>query len=259
MRRIVPWLLALGACSEGGTSPRITSVEPAVVPPAVAVQITIRGSNFFNAPHVHLDDDQPATVDRTWAVTVGGEPASSVTRVDASTITAVLPPDLAPGGADVAILSPGGARAVLRAGLTVAPPDLAPMCAPPSLAASVTGPALGITLSNVRLNGGGNVAHVAPGAKLNLAATWSIQDSGCCVDQIIVGIAPDSPQACLFDGFVPANGAAGDSIVTLTAPSAPGTYTVRFHYGQANGCDLGWWGVNGAPTEMVDVAAICVP
>lgn len=259
MKRLLPCLLVVSACSARGSAPHISAIEPDVVAPGTATPVTIHGSGFLNVAHVNLDDNT-ISVDRGWQVVVGERPASSVTRVDQGTITAVLPADLPPGRHDVVIVSPAGVAATLSAGLAVvAPPDLATACDPPMLAGTVTGPSLGITLSNVHVNGGGNFAHVAPGAKFNLAATWSIQDSGCCVDQIIVGVAPDSPQACLFDAFVPANGASGTTVVVLTAPVVEGTYTVRFHYGQAVSCDLGWWGINGKPTAMEDIAAICVP
>ncbi|HEX8954228.1 MAG TPA: hypothetical protein VF945_20370, partial [Polyangia bacterium] len=147
------------------------------------------------------------------------------------------------------------------------PPDLAvprdlSMCNPPSLSATVgPGPNLAIKLSNVKIDGGGSFAHVAAGGTFSVSADYSITDSGGNnIDQIIVGIAPSDPQGCLFDGNVHNQTRTGNGTATLTAPTTPGTYTLRFHYGQANGCDpSGWWAINGAPTAAEDFAAICVP
>ncbi len=151
--------------------------------------------------------------------------------------------------------------------LSVSPPDLTlppdlTMCNPPSLNSTVgPGPNLAITLSNVKIDGGGNFAHVAAGAPFTVSADYSITDSGGNnIDQIIVGIAPSDPQDCLFNGNVHNQTRTGNGTANLTAPTTPGTYTLRFHYGQATACDpTGWWAINGAPTSAEDFAAICVP
>lgn len=141
------------------------------------------------------------------------------------------------------------------------PPDLLPTCTLPSIPATVgPGPSLAITLSNVRVAGGGNTAHVLPGVTFSLKADYSLSDNGNNVDQILIGFAPpNAPAACLFDGTVHGGGASGTATVNLIAPTAPGLYTLRFHYGQALSCDFGWWTINGAPTSSEDFAAICVP
>jgi hypothetical protein len=163
----------------------------------------------------------------------------------------VAPPDLAstmpPPPVDLATTPP--------------PADLA-ACNPPSIAATVgPGPNLAITLSNVKVDGGGNFAHVAAGATFTVSADYAITDSGGNnIDQILVGIAPESPQDCLFDATVHNRTRTGNGTATLTAPTTPGTYVLRFHYGQADGCDpSGWWNINGAPTAGQNFAAICVP
>jgi len=136
------------------------------------------------------------------------------------------------------------------------------MCNPPGIGLSVgPGPNLAIKLSSVKINNGGNVAHVAAGASFTVTADYSISDSGGNNrDQIIVGLAPNSPQDCLFDANVHNETRTGNGSATLTAPTTPGTYTLRFHYGQAFSCDpSGWWAINGAPSSAQDFAAICVP
>jgi hypothetical protein len=189
----------------------------------------------------------------------------------------VIVPDLAGvdlAGADLASADLASAD-LASADLTIAPmpdlrlpdlamPDLTPTCnaaAPPSTVGP--GPDLSITISGVQLNGGGNVARIAAGSTFSLTANWSLkQVAGCpnCVDQIIVGVAPSDPQTCLYDG-VPSGNKTGTTTVNLTAPTTPGNYTLRFHYGQAANCTdavNNWWTINGAPDSSEDFAALCV-
>jgi hypothetical protein len=169
-------------------------------------------------------------------------------------------PDLDPGASVDLALSSSVPDLAMPRDLTI-PRDLS-MCDPPSIGATVgPGPNLAIKLSNVKVNGGGHVAHVAAGATFTVTADYSISDSGGNNrDQIVVGLAPSSPQDCLFDANVHNETRTGNGSATLTAPATPGTYTLRFHYGQAFSCDpSGWWAVNGAPTSAQDFAAICVP
>jgi hypothetical protein len=63
----------------------------------------------------------------------------------------------------------------------------------------------------------------------------------------------------LFDATVAPGTTKGTNTITLTAPTTPGVYTLRFHYGQAFSCDLSWWTVNGAPSADTDFASFCVP
>jgi hypothetical protein len=113
--------------------------------------------------------------------------------------------------------------------LDLVPPTDLTDCVMPTIASTVgPGPNLAITLSDVRLNGGGNTARIAPGASFSLRADWSIRDNGCCIDQIIVGVAPSNPQACLMSRQVPNPGLTGTDTVTLTAPTAPGGVHAAF-------------------------------
>jgi hypothetical protein len=179
-------------------------------------------------------------------------------------------PDLAMsgGGNDLAMsVAPDLASAVAPdlamsvADLAVARPDLATACSPPSIGSTVgPGPNLAITLKNVKLNNGSNFTHLAAGATFTVKADYALTDGGNNIDQILVGIGvPSTALACLFDATVSGGGANGTSTVTLTAPTTPGTYTLRFHYGQDYSCNLSWWTVNGAPTAATDFAAFCVP
>jgi hypothetical protein len=189
----------------------------------------------------------PSSADLDLAMPGTGDLAMSLAPdlAAAPDLASTMPPDLA--------MSPPPDLAI--------PPDLS-MCNPPSIGATVgPGPNLAITLSNVKINGGTNFAHLNPGVTFSVSADYSITDNGGNnVDQIIVGIAPNSPQDCLFNGTVKHQTRTGNGTATLTAPTAPGTYTLRFHYGQATSCDpSGWWSINGAPTAAEDFAAFCVP
>lgn len=185
-------------------------------------------------------------------------------------------PDLSSSDSDLAMWTPSDfagvildlARTQSIADLAMAqdmatppPPDMT-TCIPPSLMSTVgPGPNLSITLSNVKLDGGSSFAHVAAGATFTLQADYSITDGGNNIDQILVGIGSPSSTAmdCLFNGNVNHTTVSSSNSITLTAPTTPGTYVMRFHYGQDTSCKLGWWTINGAPTSATNFAAFCVP
>ncbi|HLL55280.1 MAG TPA: M57 family metalloprotease [Myxococcaceae bacterium] len=110
---------------------------------------------------------------------------------------------------------------------------------------------LPITIQSASINGGGNSsARILPGASFTVSLGYTMSDAGCpsCIDQLIVGIGPNNPQACAYSGVPGAAGTSGTSTVTLTAPTVPGVYFLRFDYGQDYSCNLAWWDYNGAPT-----------
>ena len=118
-----------------------------------------------------------------------------------------------------------------------------------------------ITVTNVALDGGTNLAlDVAPGAPITLTFDYAIRDVGCpgCVDQILVGYAPSSPQACVYDGIPGSFGATGSATAQLNAPTSPGLHLIRYDQGQDFGCNLGWWEVNGVPGAGNTIAALYV-
>jgi hypothetical protein len=161
----------------------------------------------------------------------------------------------APGGGDV--VTPPDMPAP-PSDMPAPPPDTAGPCQPPhALSATASGP-LNIMLGNMQLNGGTQIADVAAGATFTFSADYAINDTACrtCRDQIIVGIAPEDPQGCLYSGGARSS---GHGQVSMTAPSTPGTYTIRFRYAQANSCDaMGWWDVDAPPGPDADIAVICV-
>ncbi|WP_224371083.1 hypothetical protein [Hyalangium versicolor] len=111
------------------------------------------------------------------------------------------------------------------------------------------------TLSNVSINGSIIPSATVPaGQNFLLDLDYSVQDTNCpgCYDQIIVGLVssdpavPQQPLACVYDGM-PMSGDSGHSQLSLPAPTQPGTYTLRVHYGQDISCNTAWWTVNGTP------------
>ncbi len=105
-------------------------------------------------------------------------------------------------------------------------------------------------VSNVRINGSGPSSTLAANQDFWLDVDFSARDTACpgCVDQIIVGLVssdplvPQQPLTCLYSGSPGSGGVVGISSVLLKAPSQPGTYTLRVHYGQDTFCNPGrWW------------------
>lgn len=289
MRSVLILALALAACSSGEVV--VEEVTPDPIAARTAATVTVHGAGYVNSLRGSVDN-QPFLLLNDWTVTVGAIAATLVTRVDEGTLSVELPP-LDEGSYDVMVRRPDGKSGTLPDGLRVAgddlgmpgdlgstdqsvgdagppdllladlsnPTDMPPLCNPPSLPSAVgPGPNLGITLSGVKLNGVNNFAHVAAGGKFSVTANYKINDTGGNIDQIIIGIAPSNPQKCLFNAVVPAGGSMGTAtVMDLVAPTQPGTYTLRFHYGQDTSCNLSWWTINGAPTSAEDFAAICVP
>ncbi len=125
-----------------------------------------------------------------------------------------------------------------------------------------------IVLSDTSLMGGTRLLTVAPGATFTVTASYSIVDCICpgCIDQIQIGLVPGMRKECLYDANPPnpcQNPTTGTETRTLTAPTTPGVYDVRFRLGQDFDCDgnsnsnFGWW-TNQAPPTTQTVARVCV-
>ena len=120
-----------------------------------------------------------------------------------------------------------------------------------------------VIIESVSINGGDNVAFLSAGENFSLSISYSIEDCGCstCIDQIEIGFVPgDAHSYCAYDG-VPGCGTpvTGSSTQTVTAPSTPGFYDIRFGKRQDYGCfhsSDDWWG--GTPPESRTIGAICV-
>jgi hypothetical protein len=115
-----------------------------------------------------------------------------------------------------------------------------------------------VTISNVKLNGGGNVATMSPGANFTVSMDYFIVDTGCpgCVDQIQIGYSDTAPNVCAYSGIPGTAGQSGSGNVTLTAPAAAGTYFIGFDRSQDFSCPNHWW--NSPPDASRYIAAIIV-
>lgn len=118
-----------------------------------------------------------------------------------------------------------------------------------------------VALLGFNLNNSGNKIIVKPGEIIPATAMYLYYCPVCkdnSINQIIVGIAGEGAQACLYNGSTEGQGAAN---FTLTAPQKPGVYQVRFRYAQAYSCQEAvkyWWNVDHAPTAQATVAIIMV-
>jgi len=128
-----------------------------------------------------------------------------------------------------------------------------------SLGYSVTPTVRGVTISNVRINGGAITAPVAPGSSIEVSLDYHIVDTGCpgCIDEIQIGFSHLQAEGCVYTGIPGSGGVSGSAHITLTAPSEPGTYYIGSDRAQDYACPSHWW--NGAPTATGRwVAAITV-
>lgn len=129
-------------------------------------------------------------------------------------------------------------------------------------------------ISDVKVNGGGNVYEgLRAGQPFTLSMNQFIKNPACpgCIDQILVGVAacgsddpdacagsPNMPATCAYNGSPGSAGLSRSAAMGLIAPSQPGLYFIRHHYGQAFSCNLGWWDIGGKPTAAANIAAIYV-
>jgi trimeric autotransporter adhesin len=119
-------------------------------------------------------------------------------------------------------------------------------------------PSYGVTISNVKVNGGGDTVTVDPGAALKVTLSYSIVDTACpgCIDQIQVGFSSQKPFTCVYNGVPGASGKSGTASFTTAAPSTRGTYYLAFDRSQAYSCPTDWW--NGVPPAQRYFAQINV-
>ena len=109
----------------------------------------------------------------------------------------------------------------------------------------------GVTISNVSINEGSNIAFVSPGSLFSASMDYSIADPDCpnCIDQIQIGFQTGNPFACVYSGIPGAEGASGSTTIEVSAPSTPGVYFLGFdrsqHFTCGEALEQGWW--NGVP------------
>jgi hypothetical protein len=121
-----------------------------------------------------------------------------------------------------------------------------------------------ITIGAIDIQGQGRRAQASPGGSVTVSVDYFISDPECpgCIDQILIGIADDlafnEPMGCVYNGQPGSSGVEGVGQLTFTAPTTPGNYYVRFHYGQDFSCAFGWWGVGGKPGSDDNLGLILV-
>lgn len=118
-----------------------------------------------------------------------------------------------------------------------------------------------ILLAGFNMNGQGNRITAKPGETISVSSAYAYDCPTCqsgSINQILVGIAGQGAQACIYDGATLGGGIAD---FQLTAPMKPGTYEVRFRYAQDYGCNAAlekWWNTDGPPAADATVGKIIV-
>jgi hypothetical protein len=119
-----------------------------------------------------------------------------------------------------------------------------------------------LNISNVQLNGGGNVLVLPGGGSFTLEHDYFIAnpaDCPSCIQQIEVGPAGGAYQACTYDDIPPVAGISGHGSATLTVPSTAGLYYIGFDEAFTFFCGQfpDWW--SGPPTPSRYMAIVIVP
>jgi hypothetical protein len=136
--------------------------------------------------------------------------------------------------------------------------------APPATVTWATGNE-NVTLSNITVAGTGQRVVANPGQVLAVSATYSIVDCQCpgCIDQIEIGLIPGGKHGCLYNGNP--GGAScntptsATAMRNVTAPTTPGTYSLRFNRGNDSSCQgNGVWWANVPPAVGNTFAILCV-
>jgi hypothetical protein len=116
-----------------------------------------------------------------------------------------------------------------------------------------------VTLTQLDLNQTGNEVTVKPGRIIHAKVHYKYQCNQCdktLNNQIIVGLANRSAQACIYDG-----GTQGEGIAEfkLKAPAKPGKYDVRFRGLQAVDCNAALkagWRADDSPPKSTTIGVI---
>jgi hypothetical protein len=118
-----------------------------------------------------------------------------------------------------------------------------------------------VTLSHLNMNNEGSRILVKPQSIVQVLVQYSYHCPNCVADlnnQIIVGLANRSAQACIYNGRSSGQGYAE---FTLKAPAKPGKYDVRFRGLQAADCAQALkagWQANNSPTNEATIGTIFV-
>jgi hypothetical protein len=88
-------------------------------------------------------------------------------------------------------------------------------------------------IEHVNIDGQGTNANIAPGAAFSIALDYTVTNpSNCpgCIAQLVIGIETDG-QVCAYNDVPPLYpGTSGYVSPSLTAPTAPGVYSIRYSH-----------------------------
>lgn len=118
-----------------------------------------------------------------------------------------------------------------------------------------------VVLSNLDLNRSGESVTVKPGSEVTATLRYQYHCKQCYQslnNQIIIGLANRSAQACIYNGGPSAEGAAE---FKLKAPAKPGKYEIRFRGLQASDCQAALragWNADNSPSKSTTIGVITV-
>ncbi|GEM_PF-2796477 len=118
-----------------------------------------------------------------------------------------------------------------------------------------------VTLTNLNMENQGNQITVKPGRTIQATLNYAYNCQNCnssLGNQIIVGLAGRSAQACIYNGGMQGQGSAD---FQLKVPAKPGRYEVRFRGLQAADCTealKAGWNADNTPTKETTIGKIIV-
>lgn len=118
-----------------------------------------------------------------------------------------------------------------------------------------------VSLTNLSLNNQGSQITIKPGKTVQATLNYAYNCSKCKSDlgnQIIVGLAKRSAQACIYNGGAQGQGTAN---FTLKVPAKPGRYDVRYRGLQAMDCNealKAGWSAEDSPSKETTIGTITV-
>lgn len=140
-------------------------------------------------------------------------------------------------------------------------PTLSSAYSPPEIMYQKVASSEEVTLSDLNMNNQGNQITIKPGQTINATSQYVYHCKTCVPEmnnQIMVGLAGRSAQACIYNGGKEGQGSAEFS---LKVPAKPGKYDVRFRAIQAVDCTealkIGW-NAETSPSKAATIGTIVV-
>ena len=114
------------------------------------------------------------------------------------------------------------------------------------------------TVTNLNMNNQGSQITIKPGQVIQTTLNYAYHCPKCdqnLNNQIIIGLANRSAQACIYNGGPEGQGTAN---FNLKVPAKPGRYDVRFRAVQATDCAsaLKAWDSDDSPTKQTTIGMI---